>query len=422
MSVFDPTAAQPPVWSTDDEWLQCVQVRDETHDVRTFTMRARGQRIFRFRPGQYMTYALPIDGQTVYRCYTIASAPTRPDTVSITVKRTPGGIASNWLHDHFKPGMAISTMGPAGEFSCFDRAALAGQSTRPMLFLSGGSGITPLMSMARTLNDLGDPVDLVFLHAARTPADIIFADEIALIARELPGFQPSLVCDARGPVRGWAGMLGRVNLSMLQSLAPDFALRDIYCCGPAPFMSAVRDLLGVAGYDMSRYHEESFDFSRLAPDAGDDAVPAAIPDTASTPPTLAPPGNAPLTAPGPVTGPANPANPANAASPPTADRTQGPADVDPALAAPVITYTVTFSRRGESFPCTDHQTVLAAAVAAGLRVPFSCAQGICGTCRTLRTSGEVEMNAQGGLRPREIRQGWFLPCCSMPRSDLVLDR
>jgi ferredoxin len=85
-------------------------------------------------------------------------------------------------------------------------------------------------------------------------------------------------------------------------------------------------------------------------------------------------------------------------------------------------FAVTLKSRGERFECGSDETVLKAAQRAGVRWPFSCSNGVCGTCRTRKLSGEVEMNQGGGLRPREVAQGWFLPCCSKPLSDLEVDR
>jgi glycine betaine catabolism B len=365
----DVSAAAPAPWSADDEWVRCVQVRQETHDVRSFIFRAETQRSFRYRPGQHITLSLPIGAEGARRCYTLASSPTRPDAISITVKRMPGGPVSNWLHDNMRPGMRLSISGPAGEFSCFERGA-AGPQAQPLLFLTGGSGITPLMSMARAFHDLGHDADIVFVHAARTPRDVIFAEELALMARNLPRFRLSVVCETRGDVPAYAGLLGRVNLPLLQSIAPDFLQREVYCCGPGPFMGAVRELLREAGHEVARYHEESFVFERSS--ASSEAVPMG--------------------------------------------ETMEGAGTEAA------SFEVRLAKRGDVFRCTNGQTVLQAATAAGLRMPFSCQDGVCGTCRTVKISGQVEMHHNGGLRPREIAQGWFLPCCSKPLSDLVLDR
>ena len=103
-----------------DDVLVCRLVRDETHDVKTFVFSAREPRLFRYKPGQFLTLDLPIGGQVINRCYTISSAPTRGHLISITVKRVPGGIVSNWLHDTLKPGYELRAVGPLGEFTAFD--------------------------------------------------------------------------------------------------------------------------------------------------------------------------------------------------------------------------------------------------------------------------------------------------------------
>ena len=93
--------AVPGKWNADgDEVLVCCHVRSETHDVKSFLFRTRLPSLFRYRPGQFITLELEIDGEPINRCYTLSSTPTRPDTISITVKRVPGGKVSNWLHDN----------------------------------------------------------------------------------------------------------------------------------------------------------------------------------------------------------------------------------------------------------------------------------------------------------------------------------
>jgi ferredoxin-NADP reductase len=365
----DLAEAHAPAWSPDDEWLECVQVRDETHDVRSFVLRSLQPRSFRYRPGQFITLSLDIDGERVNRCYTLCSSPTRPDTLCITVKRVPGGLVSNWLHEHMRPGRRLSANGPAGAF-CFPPGPVQ-VPARGQLYLSGGSGITPLMSMSRAWADLGLDADVQFIHAARTPQDIVFADEQALLARTLPRWRATHVCESRGTAPGYGGLIGRLHLPLLRNQVPDFLEREVWCCGPAPFMAAVRALLAEAGFDMARYHEESFSFDELAPE------PATVAEAA-----------------------------------PAAHSADAPAQ----------RFAITLKTRGERFECGADETILKAAQRAGVRWPFSCASGICGTCRTRKLTGEIEMNQGGGLRPREVAQGWILPCCSKPLCDLELDR
>jgi ferredoxin-NADP reductase len=348
-----------PEWNADqDEILICRQVREETHDVKSFLFSARTPKRFRFTPGQFLTFDCPIGGEIVHRCYTISSAPTRPHLLSITVKRVPDGAVSNWLHDSMKPGMEIAVSGPMGAFC----AAL--HPAPKMLFLSGGSGVTPLMSMSRAAHDLSDPADIVFVHSARRPADIIFRDELALIERNLPNFRAVPVCETDSPAERWDGFRGRLSLAMLELIAPDFRDREIFCCGPTPYMAAVRAILDQAGFERAHYHEESFVFEDLGA-----------------------------------------AQPAAEAS-------------DPAARS----FRVTLTRSNKSFDCPADSFVLDAARKAGLRLASSCTQGLCGTCKSKMSEGKVEMNHKGGIRQREIDQGMVLICCSKPLSDLVIER
>src|SRR3954447_4621696 len=249
----------PARWDSDaDDTLVCCQVRQETHDVKSFFFRAPSERAFVFEPGQFITLELDIDGESINRCYTISSPPTRPHTISITVKRVPGGKVSNWLHDNLQVGGEVRVLGPAGEFTC------ARHPARKFLFLSAGSGITPLMSMSRAHHELGEDSDIVFVHSARTPDDIIFARELDLIASNHARFRTAFVCERLGARTNWPGVTGFLTLPLLRLIAPDFLEREIFTCGPAPYMQAVRKLLDEGGFDRSHYHEESFSFETVS--------------------------------------------------------------------------------------------------------------------------------------------------------------
>lgn len=361
---YAPDFAAPvsPPWSSDqDETLRCVHIRHETHDVKTFMLAASGPRNFRYLPGQFITLELEIGGLKINRCYTLSSTPTRPDLVSITVKRVPGGAVSNWLHDNLRVGMELGAMGPSGEFSCFRAPA------QRYLFLSGGSGVTPLMSMTRALHDLGSDADIVFAHCARTPADLLFPEELTMMARNMAHLRLAMVCDQHTPGSAYAGHLGRMDAARLAHIAPDFLQRDVYTCGPAPFMAAVRALLVAAGFDMQRYREESFSFEAAAPEATNNATAAQNKNAVSV-------------------------------------------------------YQIQLQKMGLAFSCRADQTILQAAITAGFRLPSSCSSGACSTCKTKKIAGQVDMKHAGGIRQREIDQGWILPCCSRPVSDIALDR
>jgi ferredoxin-NADP reductase len=350
---------------TDASTLICRQVQEITDDVKTFLFEPAEPVLFQHEPGQFVTLSLEIDGRPVSRCYTIATPPTRPRLLGITVKRHPGGPVSNWLHDTMAPGRRISAEGPFGVFT------ITRHRSAKYLFLSGGSGITPVMSMTRTLYDLGSDVDVVFVHSARTPADIIFRRELDTIAETVPTMRVAHVCERDAPREPWGGLRGFLSMDMLRMLAPDLSERVVFCCGPAPYMAAVRRMLDDTGFDMRNYHEESFSFEDLST-AG-----AATPATTD--------GNS------------------------AADNGQG------------TTYSVEFTRSGRTFTCAEDGFVLDAAYAAGLNPASSCGQGMCGTCKTTLLAGSVDMQHNGGIRPREIASKKVLICCSKPLSDLTID-
>lgn len=360
--------AMPDTWGHGGvEWpsgqlkrLTCCRVENTTHDVRTFTFVQEKHLPFRFEPGQFITLSVEIEGRTHSRCYTISSPPTRPYTLSITVKRAPKGIVSNWLHATMQPGRVIHAYGPAGIFTPSSHPA------EKSLYLSAGSGVTPLMSMTRSGIDLGLDRDVVFIHSARTPADIIFRDELTMLARQSSHLRVIHICEGAGDEPDWRGHLGRLDLELLQAEVPDFREREAFVCGPAGYMQSVKDLLLKGGHAASRYHQESFSVE----DAGE------LPAQTGAPKLEGVSGDS---------------------------------------------YSVRLARSGKTFTVEGGQTVLSAAKKAGVAVASSCAQGLCGTCKTAVLEGSVTMQHKGGIRQREIDKGLRLLCCSYPTSDLLID-
>ena len=354
-----------PTWNADNP-LICCHITQETLDVKSFFFKPEKFANFQFLPGQFITLELPINGEIIHRSYTVSSSPVRPYTISITVKRQPDGVVSNWLHDHLKVGDRIAVLPIAGDFSC----SLHVSSRAPIqyLFLSGGSGITPLMSMSRSFYDLAENTDIVFIHSARTPEDIIFRQELDLIAFNQPNFRTAFICEKADAA--WMQPTGYLNIDLLKQIAPDFLQREIFTCGPSPYMAAVRNMLKNADFNMQHYHEESFNFNEMSTHLAD------AEETAKP--------NLPVV---------------NGAS-----------------------FSVELTKSGSTISCAADQFVLNAAHNAGFRLPSACSKGLCGTCKSKLISGIVDMKHNGGIRPREIEQGLFLPCCSKPLSNLVVER
>lgn len=337
--------------------LVCVDIRQETHDVSTFTFRSAENKPFVFTAGQYLKFSLEVQGEAMSRCYSASSSPLRPSLISVTVKRVDGGLVSNWLHDNLAVGIRLNGVGPSGLFT------LPAAATGPLLLISGGSGITPVMSILRSLADAHRYPDLVFLHAARTPADLVFREELEYRAKVTPNLRVVFLPE-RCENAGYIGVHGRISDPLLQVAVPDLVDRTVMCCGPAPFMNAVRKICVARGVTPERYIEESFGA----------ATPEAMPGS-------------------PQAG------------------TQAAAR-----------FKVSFARQGKTLEVRADQTVLSAARQGGLKLPTSCGNGVCGTCKSKLLSGRVDMKHSGGIRQREVDAGFFLPCCSKALSELVVDR
>ncbi|TYL49665.1 hybrid-cluster NAD(P)-dependent oxidoreductase [Nocardioides sp. BGMRC 2183] len=343
------------------------RIRRVTHDVVTIVLDPLGKGPrggFAFAPGQYVTVTADVDGEQVERCYTISSPPTRPHLLTLTVKREAGGRLSPWLHDRLAPGDRLRVRGPLGGFSVVEHPAAS------YLLMSAGSGITPTLSTLRAIADLAEPLDVVVVHHARTPLDLIERAEIEALAASQSGVRVVWVCEAAAPDAVWDGHLGRVSPALLHAEVPDLTGREIFLCGPPGYLDAARDALDTLGVDPSQRHEERF-----------------ILDTPE---------------PGASAGLAEPVGLAGRAG-------------DEAGA------TIRFARSDREVDCPPGTTVLAAAAAAGLRLPSGCTQGLCGTCKSTLLDGDVDMRHAGGIRPREVAAGRFLPCCSTPLGDIVVD-
>lgn len=415
-----PARATGPDWAAATDWTGgriqavCVRVTDETHDARTYTFVADPVRMFRYRPGQFVTVDLSIDGVSCKRSYTLSSSPSRPHTLSITVKRVPGGLASNWLYEHMRPGMSLRLNGPYGSFSCLDHPA------RKLLLVSGGSGVTPMMSMLRWFGDTAADADIVFVNNVRSPADVIFEHELAYLGTRLGGaLKLAVVPSAHAPCRPWNGPVGRLDRALLLALAPDFMERETFVCGPGPYMEAVRAVLLELGYPMQRFHVESFGGPTVAP--ARPPVPAAV--TAAPPQPLEvappappmPPARAWAPAAGPAPAPGTTGAAAQAATPPLS--LVAPAR---AAAAASMRSQIVFQDRGLTVDCEEDETLLEAAERWNVALEAACRSGRCGTCRLKKVSGEVVMDGQEALTDSDIESGYVLACVGRPAGRVVL--
>ncbi|OEE62883.1 flavodoxin [Enterovibrio norvegicus FF-162] len=239
--------------------LQCKDIEHVAQDFKTFWFDSTEGQLPAYKAGQHLPIELDIDGKRVQRRYTLSSSPTRPERLAISVKRVEGGEVSNWLHDNINAGAVIKAQTPDGQFHLSDDAA----KRRSLLLLSGGSGVTPMMSMLRTLFDHNDIDDVIFFHQCRSEADIPFSDELDAMAAKHKGLKVMTLLSR--PSDSWKGLSGRLSQEHL-ALIPALIGREVFVCGPQGFMDSAMTLLSLLGVPESQRYQEFF----TPPTVGDD--------------------------------------------------------------------------------------------------------------------------------------------------------
>lgn len=350
---------QSAPWNDQEQLLEVVSVVPEVNNTKSFTFRPDSGGYFSFAPGQFITVELPVNGESLYRTYTISSSPSRPMSLSITVKAQENSIGTRWMLDNIKPGMKLRAYGPAGQFHLFNYPA------KKYCFISAGSGITPMASMTNFLYDRGSDLDISLIHSTQRPSDIMLRNGIEHWAARVPGITIAWIVEKRDEFAAWSGYTGRFNQLILELSTPDFYEREIFCCGPEPFMQAVRDVLIAVNFDMDHYHEESF-------------------------------------------------------AAPLFEQNQEDLTAEDTVLDEAKTATVNFTLSGRSTESNQGVTLLEAVKEAGLNLPSACNFGVCGTCKVKIMSGETHMVHNGGISDSEVEDGFVLACCTRPVSDVTL--
>jgi stearoyl-CoA 9-desaturase NADPH oxidoreductase len=245
-----------PLWSARELRGRVVAVHRETEDSATLVIKPGWGFSFDYQPGQYIGIGLLVDGRWRWRSYSLTSSPLtegksgqRGRTITITVKAMPEGFLSTHLVGGVAPGTIVRLAAPQGNFVMPDPAPPA------VLFLTGGSGITPVMSMLRTLVRRGQITDVVHVHSAPTEADVMFAGELAALQRSQDGYQLRLRATRAQ---------GRLDVSRLAQEVPDWRDRQTWACGPEGMLTEAEKVWADAGVP-DRLHLERFAVTRAAP-------------------------------------------------------------------------------------------------------------------------------------------------------------
>ncbi|WP_063037538.1 ferredoxin--NADP reductase [Nocardia pseudovaccinii] len=323
--------------------FRVVRVTAETQDAVSLELVAEPEGHLSYRPGQFLTLRIPSERTgSVARSYSLSSAP-HEGRLAVTVKRTAGGYASNWLCDNAVPGMTIDSLPPAGIFTPDSLDA-------DLLLLAAGSGITPMLSILKSVLAQGTG-RCTLIYANRDEESVIFADELRSLTAEHPH---------RLVVLHWLeAVQGLPSVPTLTTLITPWTGRELFVCGPAPFMDAV--VTAADNLGMDRVHVEKF-----VSISGDPFAETEVEDTD-----------------------------------------------DAAIVE------VELDGATNEFAWPRNTVLLDVLLARGMAAPYSCREGACSACVCRVVDGEVKLLRNEVLERADLADGYVLACQAVPVTDAV---
>ena len=334
-----------------------------------------------YLPGQYVALRAQIDGQEVRRSYSICAEPT-PGEIRVAIKRDFGGLFSNWANDTLEPGYQIDVMNPQGAFVskstitslnnpekiAEDAAAAGGEH---MVAFAAGSGITPIIAIARTVLKASPTSTFDLVYANKSAMDVMFAKEIGDLKDRYPTrFAVHHVLSREQRINPL--MSGRIDGEKLNAILDHVIQVDKadewFLCGPFELVQLCRDTRAERGVREDDVRVELFTTGKPEAPAGQ----------------------------------------------------QGRAvEADPSGANYAISFNLDGTSSSVESPISANETILNAALRVRADVPFACAGGVCGTCRAKVVSGDVKMEENYALEKDEVEAGYILTCQTRPCSDAV---
>ena len=318
---------------------------------------------FRYKQGQYLTLQMDINGEKVRRAYSLSSSPVIDDLHTVTVKRVDGGKMSNRIND-IELGTMMEVMPPQGRFFTEINA-----SNRKHYFLiGGGSGITPLISIIKTVLHAEPNSKCTLIYGNRNAASIIFKQELDELVASHPE-RLNVVYSIDQSESGWNGLTGMLTADTIKQLISQhqgvLTEREYFICGPAGMMDQAKQAVQSLGVNASNIHIEYF----TAPVGGEEK------------------------------------------------------QVEVTAPEPDFEGSKVFVKLGGKeyeLLIKDKTTILYAGIKAGIDPPFSCEAGICSTCMAKVIEGSVKMDENNILTDDEVKKGYVLTCQAHPTSKIVV--
>jgi ferredoxin-NADP reductase len=334
--------------------LKVSEIWQETPSTKTFRLISPGQWLPPFQAGQYINLFVEIGGVRTSRPYSLSSPPTQTAFYDLTVRRVEDGFVSDYLLDEVRPGHEFRSTAPAGHF--YYNPLYMG---RDLVFLAGGSGITPILSMIREMTDRGLDRELHLVYGSRLASDIICRDELALRAERHANLKVSHVLSEPAP--GYDGLTGFMDADLLGRLLGDTTEKMFFVCGPPIMYQFCRAELSKLGVPRRRIRTEVFGLPR---------------DITSEP--------------------------------------GWPREI-----ARERNFTVQV-RGGSPFQAAAGESLLTSLEKAGYQVPSCCRSGECSLCRIKLVSGRVFQPATAKVRKSDRRFGYVHACSTYPLDDLEI--
>lgn len=313
---------------------------------------------FEYAPGQFITLIMTIDGKKIRRAYSLCTTPFEDEFPGVTVKRVPDGIMSNYINDHVKAGDQIEVMEPMGMFTTEYKES----NEREVMFFGGGSGITPLISIARSILIKEPGSRLCLAYGNRSKEYIAFYDKLNELVESSAG-RLKVVHLLEDDPTGIAEYTGRPTTDAIKDIVEKsgFEYPECFICGPQPMMDIVEEGLLGAGIREESIRMESFEAGKTSPGLEGDGK------------------------------------------------------------ATVATSEVTILMDGEEHKISvpTDQNILDAGLDNDLDMPYSCQSGLCTACRGKCLEGEISIEGTEGLSQEEIDEGYRLLCIGKPQTDKV---
>jgi ring-1,2-phenylacetyl-CoA epoxidase subunit PaaE len=346
--------------------LKVKNIIHETRDAIVIVFEQPAEGKIAYKSGQFLTLIAPVNGKDVRRAYSLCTSNFVDNDLAVAVKRVEKGVMSNWLADNLKPGSKLKVMEPMGQFT----TEYVKTQKRHIIMFAGGSGITPMMSIIKSMLTQEPESIVSLIYCNRDIDSIIFKNALDELETKYEGRLHVIHVLDNAPMN-WTGYSGLLNHDMLTKLferMPDWGVQatTFLMCGPEGMMKNVETLLAGRNIPKEKIFKESFVQGTIAKEEKQDAAAAS--------------------------------------------------------SAPLKEREVTIRYDGQEYKVVvpANKSILETALDQGIDLPYSCQSGLCTACRGKALSGQVKLDEEEGLSKSERAEGYVLTCVGHPLTDDVV--